>query len=165
MASGDTLCVFSALANQPPTTAFATLDTRGAAAATYFVLDFDASTDESAMFVGVLPRNYASGGLTVTLHWMATSATSGDCVWLAAIGRLNTDLDSDPHAATQTATGTANGTSGIITSTAITFTDGAQMDSLAVGEAFSLKITRNADDGSDTMAGDAELVAVEIKET
>lgn len=39
------------------------------------------------------------------------------------------------------------------------------MDSLAAGEAFRLKVTRDADNASDTMAGDAELIGVEIKET
>jgi hypothetical protein len=162
MASGDTLCTFTALANQPPSSNFATTDSRNS----IYVLDFDAGTDESAVFVGVLPRHYAGGGLTVTLHWAATSATSGDVVWLADIERSNTDLDADSFTGSpNTATGTANGTSGIVTTTAITFTSGADMDSLTVGELFRLKITRNADDGADTMTGDAELVAVEIKET
>ena len=39
------------------------------------------------------------------------------------------------------------------------------MDSLAVGESFRIKITRDADNGSDTMAGDAQLFAVKVKET
>ena len=45
----------------------------------------------------------------------------------------------------------------------ISFTDGADMDSVAAGEAFRLKVTR--DGVSDTAAGDAELMAVEIRET
>jgi hypothetical protein len=163
MASGDTLCVFTALANQPPSSNFATVDARNG----IMVLDFDAGTDESAVFVGVLPRSYSGGGLTVTLHWMASSDTTDTnvCVWNAEIERSTTDLDSDSFAAAQAANGNPNATSGIITSTAITFTAGAQMDSLAVGELFRLRITRDANNGSDTMTGDAELVAVELKET
>jgi len=45
----------------------------------------------------------------------------------------------------------------------VAFTDGAQMDSVAVGELFRIKVTRDA--ASDDAAGDAELHAVEIKET
>ena len=164
MASGNTLRTISPLANEPPSSAFATLDTRNG----HPVLDFDASSDESAIFTCVLPRSYAGGGLTVYLHWAATSATSGDVVWNAAferIGEGSQDIDSDGFASAQAATATASGTSGNIDIQAITFTDGAQMDSVAVGESFRLKITRDADNGSDTMTGDAELVAVEIKET
>ncbi len=131
------------------------------------MLDFDAGTDESAVFGGVLSRHYAGGGVTATLVWMASTATSGNCVWNAQIerGDTGTDMDSDSFATAQAATGAASGTSGAPTYTAITFTSGANMDSLAVGEAFRLKVTRDADNGSDTMTGDAELLRVELKET
>lgn len=161
MASGNTLCTFGPQANQPPATNFATFDLRNGIP----VLDFDASTDEDAIFGDVLPRHYAGGGLTVTIHWTATSATTGNVKWNAQVERMNTDLDADSFAAAQTTTTATNGTSGIIATTAITFTDGAQMDSVAVGEAFRLKVTRDANDAGDTMTGDAELHRVEIKET
>lgn len=164
MASGNTLVSFFPADNEPPSSAFATPDVRNG----HPVLDFDASTDESAIFTGVLPRNYAGGGLTVYLHWAASSATSGAVVWNAAferVGEGSQDIDSDGFASAQAATATAPGTSGNVDIQAITFTDGAQIDSIAVGESFRLKITRDADNGSDTMTGDAELVAVEIKET
>lgn len=161
MASGDSLFIADAASGQPPAANYATLDTRNSV----LVLDFDAGTDEAAVFVGVLPRNYAGGGLTLTIHWAATSATSGDVVWAAQIERANTDLDADSFATAQTATGTANGTSGILTGTAIAFTSGANMDSLAAGEPFRLKVYRDADAGGDTATGDAELVVVELKET
>jgi len=54
-------------------------------------------------------------------------------------------------------------TSGIVVITNITFTDGADMDSVAVGELYRIKITRDV--ANDTAAGDAELLGVEIKET
>ena len=165
MASGDTLVIFSPLDNEPPSSNYATIDTRNG----HPVLDFDASTDESAIFSGILPRNYGGGGLTVTIYWMATSATSGATRWQAAIERMDTgtDLDSDSFASAQSAGTTASATSGAQVSTAIAFTSGAQMDSLAAGEPFRLKINRDADGttGTDNMTGDAELLAVEIKET
>ncbi|KKK65637.1 hypothetical protein LCGC14_2972130, partial [marine sediment metagenome] len=58
---------------------------------------------------------------------------------------------------------TVPGTAGLVDIVTVTFTDGADMDSVAVGELFRLKVTRDA--VSDDAAGDAELVAVEIKET
>lgn len=167
MASGDTLAIFTPQANVPPSADYATFDTRNG----HLVLDFDASADESAIFLGVLPRNYAGGGITVRLFWSGTSATSGSVRWDAAIERLNDegqDTDSDSFAAAQSATATAPSTSGQLQYTDIAFTDGAQMDSLAAGEAFRLKITRDADasgGGTDDMTGDAELHRIEIRET
>ena len=164
MASGDTLCVFTAHSNMPPASNYATLDTRN----NHLVLDFDKATDESAIFGGVLPSRYGGGGLTVTLVWTGTGVTTGDVVWNAAFERIQdetTDLDADSFAAAQAATGTTAATDGAPQYTAITFTDGAQMDSLAASEAFRLQITRDANNGSDTMDADAELHRVVIKET
>jgi hypothetical protein len=163
MASGQTLCVLTPQSNQPPATAYATPDVRNS----LLVLDYDADADESAVFVGILPRNYANGGLTVTLHIMHSSATSGTSRWEVAFERMNTDEDSDSFASAQSASCTASGTSGIISTATVTFTDGAQMDSVAAGEPFRLKVTRDANGttGTDSATGDAELVAVEVKET
>lgn len=163
MASGNTLNIFTPAANEPPSSSYATLDTRNG----HPVLDFDAASDESAVFTSVLPRHYAGGGLTITLIWSATSATTGDVVWNTAIERMDTgtDTDADSFATANAATATTSGTSGAPIYTTIAHTSGAQMDSLAAGEAFRLKVTRDADNASDTMTGDAELIAVEIKET
>lgn len=161
MASGDTLLILNPLGSSHPASNFATLDLRN----NHPVLDFDASTDETIYFEVRMPRHYDGGGITVALTWMASSATSGDVVWNVDIERENTDLDSDSFAGVNAATGTANGTSGIVTSTEITFTDGADMDSVAAGEPFRLAVIRDADNGSDTMTGDAELLSVEVRET
>jgi hypothetical protein len=167
--SGDTLsatasggsktcAVFTATDNQPTATAFATLDTRNSIA----VLDFDAATDESAVFVGVIPEGASLGsGLKVFLHWMASTATSGNCRWGVQFEKSGTDLDTDSFDTATEAHSAANGTSGIETVTEITAT---AIDSLAAGNRFRLKVFRNADDATnDTMTGDAELIAVEVR--
>lgn len=164
MASGDTLCVFTPLHNEPPSSNYATADLRNG----HPVLDFDAATDEDAIFTSVLPRHYAGGGLTVTIIWAATSATTGNVIWNSAIERLDTgtDIDADSFATAQASAASAtSATSGAPTYTTITHSSGANMDSLAAGEAFRIKITRDANNASDTMTGDAELIAVEIKES
>lgn len=164
MASGNTLAVFTPLHNEPPASAFATVDTRNS----HPVLDFDAAADESAVFTGVMPRHYGNGGITVKLVWAATSATSGTARWLTALERvIGQDIDSDGFATANSAGGTANGTSGIPTETEIAHTNGAEMDSVVAGDTFRLKVTRDADgtSGTDDMTGDAELIAVEIRET
>lgn len=162
MASGNTLYSWTALANEPPTSSGATLDFRNGQP----VLDFDEASTETAIFSGVLPRHYAGGGVTITITWMASTATSGNVIWETAFERGTTDLDSDSFAtAVQGSAAGANGTSGIVTQTAIAHTNGAQMDSLAVGERFRLRLQRIGGNGSDTMSGDAEVLAVEIRET
>ena len=157
------LIVFSPLHNEPPASNAATIDLRNQ----HPVLDFDTTTGEIAVFSSVMPRSYAgTTGVTVYVHWAASSATSGTVGWLVGFERIGTalDIDADSFAADNTITAVnVSGTSGTIVITNITFTDGADMDSVAVGEAFRLKVTRDV--ANDTAAGDAELVAVEIKET
>jgi len=163
MASGDTLLQFGPLHNEPPASNSATLDERNG----HPVLDFDGTTNESAIFSGVMPRHYGGGGVTAYIHYAMSSATSGDVDWDAAferIGDQQQDIDSDGFAAANSVDNTTvPGTSGNVDIVSVAFTDGADMDSVAVGELFRLKITRDA--VSDTAAGDAELLGVELKET
>ncbi len=163
MASGDTLIVFTPAHNTPPSSNPATPDTRNG----HLVLDFDPTTNESTIFPGVLPRHYGNGGVTVYIHYAMSSATSGNVDWDAAferIGDQQQDIDSDGFAAVNSVDNTTvPGTSGLVDIVNITFTDGADMDSVAVGEGFRLKVTRDA--ASDTAAGDAELLFVELVES
>jgi len=154
-----TYAVFSALDAQPTATNFATLDTRNSIA----VLDFDGgSTNEETTFVGVLPEGAdVSSGLKVRIHWMATSATSGNCRWGVQFEKSGTDLDSDSFDTATEAHTATNGTSGIETVTEITATS---IDSITAGDRFRIKVYRDASDTTnDTMTGDAELIAVEIR--
>lgn len=163
MASGDTLITFGVQANQPPAANYATLDTRNS----HPVLDFDPTTDESAVFSDVMPRHYSGNGITVTVEWMATTGTTGNVIWQGAFerGDTGTDLDTDSFATAQSVTTAAPGTNGAPAYSAITFSN-AQIDSLVAGEGFRFKLTRNASSASDTMTGsDAEVLRVELKET
>jgi hypothetical protein len=164
MASGDTLLIFTPLHNEPPASNPATLDTRNQ----HPVLDFDAATNESAVFSAVMPQAYAgTTGVTVYLHYAMSSATSGDVDWDVAferIGDQQQDIDADGFAAVNSVDNTTvPGTSGNVDIVSVAFTDGADMDSVAAGEGFRLKVTRDA--ASDTATGDAELRFVEIRET
>jgi len=154
-----TYATFTATDNQPPATAFATLDTRNSLA----VLDFDPTADESAVFVGILPEAASLGsGLIVSLRWMASTATADNCRWGVQFEKSGTNVGvADSFDTAAEAHSAANGTSGIETVTEITITT---IDSLAAGDRFRLKVFRNADDATnDTMTGDAELIAVEVR--
>ena len=163
MASNDTLLIFSPLHNEPPAADYATFDTRNS----HPVLDFQATSAESAVFTAIMPRNYGAGGVTVYIHYAMSTATSGNIDWLVAferIGDQQLDIDDDSFAAAQATTATTvAGTAGLVDIVNIAFTNGAQMDSIAVGESFRMKVTRDAP--NDTASGDSELVALEVKET
>lgn len=163
MASGNTLAIFTPQCNEPPASNFATLDLRNQ----HPVLDFDPVTNESAVFSGVMPRHYAGGGVTVYLHYAMKTTAANTIDWDVAferIGDQQQDLDADGFAAVQSVDdSTVPGTSGLVDIVSVTFTDGAQMDSVAVGEGFRLKVTRDA--VNDDATGYAELRFVEIKET
>ncbi len=165
MAAGDTLLTIMPLQNQGQGSGYATVDRRN----NHWLLDFDDTTEESAIFAGILPRNYAGGGLTIYVHYAMSSATTGNVIWTAAIERVGDgqqDIDSDGFAAAQSSGAVAvPGTSGHVDICTIAFTNGTQMDSLAVGEGFRLKIARDADNASDTATGDAELWGIEVRET
>jgi hypothetical protein len=165
MASGNTLIPWTPWCNEPPAANYATPNVRNARP----VLDFDDTTDESAVFSGVLPRHYAGGGITVTLHWMAASDTTEAhyCRWQAAFeAAAGQDMDEDGFATAKSAGGSPNATSGIETITEIAFAN-SEIDGLAAGGAMRLKVTRDADgtSGTDDVSGDAQLLAVEIRET
>jgi hypothetical protein len=163
MASGNTLLIFVPFQNEPPTTLYATINTRN----NHTVLDFDDGTNESAIFTGVMPQNYsATTGITVIIHFTMTSAIINDVDWDVSFERIGTsqDVDSDSFAAVKSANNvTVPGTAGVVGQTSIQFTDGAEIDSILAGELFRIKITRDA--VSDTASGDANLHLIELRET
>lgn len=164
MAAGDTLQVFTPHMNQPPSTNYATLNTRNG----HLVLEFDDTTQETAIFAGVMPRNYASGGITAYVHWMAKTATTNTGGWDITFERdadAGDDMDADSFATAQTVTAaTVPATSGVIKYTNVAITAGATgTDSVVAGDSFRLRVRRDV--ATDTAVGDLQLLAVELKET
>jgi hypothetical protein len=163
MASGDTLLAVPAAGFEYPSSNYATPDARN----DHRVADFDASSDESILINGFLPEAYDGGGITLTLVWAASGVSSGNVVWDAQFERHEddaTDLDSDSFASVQSVTDACANVDGEPVYSDITFTN-AQIDGLLKNESFRLKVTRDANNASDTMAADAELLRVIVKET
>lgn len=163
--TGDTLMILTPPGATFPASNYATPDLRN----NHPVLDFDGATDEEAYFEGVLPAFYNGGSLVVDLYVAFTSATSGTVRFQTDMERINDggpDLDADSFSGSfQSAGGSANGTSGIVTKISITHTS-AQIDGLSAGEPCRLKVRRDADgtSGTDDIATDAELVRVVVRE-
>lgn len=163
MASGDTLLTLTPQGSEPTATNYATFGVRNG----HLVLEFDTTTQESSVWKFILPRHYAGGGITVYLHWAAATATTGTIGWDVAferIGSASQDLDADGFATAQTVTAaTVPGTSGHVAITNVAVTNGANLDSLAVGELGRMRIRRDV--SNDTASGDAQLLGIELKET
>lgn len=161
MASGNTLAIFKPFENEPPSTLYAVAGLRNG----HPTLGYDDTTSWVAIFTGLVPANYAGGGLTINIFATAI-ATSGTMGWLISIERMDaaTDLDADSFAAAQTVTAaTVPATSGFPLKLTGTFTSGAQMDNLVAGEMFRLKVARDV--ANDTAVGNVEQLEVEVKET
>ena len=177
MASGDTLVIFPATSGVPGDADYATLDTILTASTdepdnVIPVLDFDpGATNEFAYFTAVMPSTYAgTTGITVTLVWSASAtATTGNCIWNVAFKSVTDDaddLDSKVFAAPNAVTDATASVNGEVVYSNITFTDGADMDSVAAGEVFWMEVSRDAANASDTLTGDdAELHMIIVKET
>lgn len=160
MASGDQCIVIHSVSQ--PATDFAAPDTRAGGSTPAERVDiwkFDASAIEYLDFKCQLV-NYAGGGLTFSLPWSASSATSGVARFGIAVRRIADDAEDIDTAQTydfNDVDDTAASASGEISVATITFTNGADMDSWANGEFAIVRVRRNATHANDTMTGDAEL--------
>jgi hypothetical protein len=164
MASGDTLCAGTALGAVPRASSSATLDIVNE----HTVIDFDAATAEGIVFPIVISNVYGAGNIDVRLIWTASTATSGNVVWEVSLERHEddaTDLDSDSFGTVVTGTAATASAAGEPQYTAITLDTAAERDSIAAGEHGRLLVRRLGADGSDTMAGDANLRGFELRES
>jgi len=153
-----------------PVSAAATKDIRQGTATNTNLLDFDATTNELAVFPFLMPNNYDGGGITVTVGVTASTATTGDMSWAIFPKSVSDDVDDldvknfgSPNFNTSVTTASA---SGKVKYFDIAFTDGSDMDNIAAGELFFLMLMRDAQDATnDDMSGDGEFVFLAIKET
>lgn len=126
-------------------------------------LNFDSGTDEFAQFQVTLPRKWNNGTITVVVYW-TTSASSGDVIWSISGGAYsNDDPLSTAFGSAQTVTDTflaANDVHISSATSAITLA-GTPADS----DFLAFQISRDADNGSDTLNGDAKLLGISIRLT
>lgn len=133
---------------------------------THAVLAFDDATVEGIPWQKYMPEGYTPGSsIAVDVYWVAGTAILGDVVWAAAFENNNAghNILTDSFAALQTATGTAPGTLGDEQLTTIAFTS-AQIDGIVANDPHRLFLQRTAGAVGDTMAGDAEVVRVVVRE-
>ena len=165
MATNDDLFQVTMHASNVESSAFASLDENN----DQLVANFDDSTEERLLFGPFFrPRKYEGNGWTLRLMWTTATGNSGNVVWGAEARRLQDDDASNDLAGTydtqRTVTGDAPSAAGEVVYDEIDLGD-ADLDGVLEGEAVQIRISREAANGSDTLTGDAQLIAIEIYET
>ena len=150
MASGNILWVCEPLAGQAPSTDPAGLAwIAGNDNAQIPVLTFDpGATEEEMDWKCYMPAHYDGGGVTLHITWSGGAAVgTGNVIWSAQFKSVTIDtddLDTKAFAAQNDSTAdTTASASGETVDSTIAFTDGADMDSVAAGEPFFLRIARS----------------------
>lgn len=130
------------------------------------VLAYDAATSEAAYWTDVAPQGL-TGTLSLIISFAMASATSGNVVWRVQIEAVTdgdaTDLDSTTSFDTANSSGAVAvpSTAGYLKQCTVTLTNA---DSLAAADYYRISVDRDAANASDTAAGDAYLIAVELRD-
>jgi hypothetical protein len=174
MASGDTLIILTAEHANPPNATLAAQLTVMAGTSTPAesipVVAFDDTAQEFMDFRGVMPQHYSGGGITLIIGYSAAEAAPDVVDWEAAFRRIADDaedLDTTAHSYDfNGVVDTAPSVIGEVAYATITFTHGADMDSIIAGDYFILRVSRDPtpDSGTD-VTGDAFIHFIEIRET
>lgn len=130
------------------------------------VLSYDASTQETAQWTGIAAQGF-TGTVTALVNYVMASATANLVDFEVSLEAVTdgdaTDLDAgDSFDTVNSASTTVPGTAGHIDQLSITLTNA---DSIAAGDYFRLKVSRDADDATnDTATGDCHVLAVELRD-
>ena len=128
---------------------------------TYKTLDFDQSTDETCYWNVAIPANVTPASANLIIHWTAASG-SGNVYWECTARSIGNDQVIDATTTPNTSANTVNDTllaTGDIhrVDMSMTLTD------WNAGELLQLKFFRDANNASDTLSGDAQIVGVSLE--
>lgn len=168
MAAGDVLAVlWPEDFNEGPSTGFPQMIENAANTGFRNSWDFDASLKETIIGSQIMGNKPAGTGVNVNIVYSTTVAVNA-VKWDAAFELVAEDdalgAGGSAFAAAQTVTKTVPGTANTKDTAIITFTSGAQMDSVEKWDQFRLKIDRDGPAGGDTLTVDAKLYCVIITE-
>ena len=145
------------LTAQPPAANFPGY---GSSADSRAYMGFNDTTAQSTSWVDVMPESAVlTSGLIVRIFWAAVSATTGNVIWKADFDKL-VSATTDSYDTAVSVTTAVPGTAGNIVTSSITITT---IDSIAAGDGYFFRLTRDASNVSDTAAGDARIILVEIR--
>lgn len=130
------------------------------------VLAFDAATDEYAVWTFIAPQGLTNS-LSAVLSLTGNAAGTNSTYWEVSLEAVTSgdadDLDSTTSywATVNTGNVAMPSTQGAMTQLSVTLTNA---DSIAAGDLCRIKVSRDANNGSDNFAADAYLLAVELRE-
>lgn len=166
MANGDTLLQWLPKEAVPLQKSCAELIDRNG----YKVLAFDADVTEYAIFDGVIDARKAGANYKLEIVWAAAEAATGNVVWQVEFARgtanaAGFDLDDNNFAAAVALTAAAcGGAAGRIVYTNSGDIANAAADAVAANEFVRIRIARLGGNASDTMLGDAHVLAVILRD-
>ena len=129
----------------------------------------DSSNDYTAISQAFeWPDEYADGTVKAVIYWYGRN-TSNAVIWEISVeaetpGAAGATIDMEDASGFDSVnqqSSTVNGTEGEVTAQEVTLSN---KDSVAKGDHVRIKLTRNADDGSDNFSGDAYVPFVVIYE-
>lgn len=129
----------------------------------YTTLDFDSGTDETCYWYVAIPADVTPATANLVIYWTASAGTAAQAVyWACTVRSIADDQVIDATTTPNTSANTANDAliaTGDIhkVSMSLTLTD------WAAGELLLLKFSRDADNGSDTLAADAKIVGISLE--
>ncbi len=123
------------------------------------VLDFDASADEFAQFSVAMPKSWDGGNITYSVYWIGNASTDA-CIWNLAVKALGDG--EDVNVAFGGIVAVTDNSQSSATEILVSAESGAIACSGADGDILYFQISRDANNGSDTMSADARLVGVKI---
>ena len=130
------------------------------------VLAFDAATQETCQWTDVAPQGL-DGALTAVITYSMASATANLIEFEVSLEAISdgdaVDTDAaDSFDTVNSGSATVPGTAGYIDQVSVTLTNA---DAIAAGDLFRLRVSRDADDGTnDTATGDLYLHSVELRD-
>jgi len=129
------------------------------------VLAFDAATDEACTWTLAAPQGL-TGALTCVLSLIGNAAGTNSTYWEVSVEAVTsadaTDLDStDSFATVNTGNVAMPTTQGHMVQLSVTLTNN---DSMAAADYVRIRISRDANNGSDNFAADAYLLLAEFRD-
>ena len=127
---------------------------------------FDDTTPEICYWTFRWPADYLSGPILKVQYKMDT-ATSGTVEFEASVMAVSdgdsANVDTDSYDTANSGSATVPGSTGYLDEISITLTNA---DSVAAGDFVSIRLARDADDGTnDTATGDCEVIAASLEYT
>lgn len=165
MANGDPLAIFSAQHHEP-----ASLSTQApqlAVIGSRLTLAYDPSVEELAHFRSYLSTAYAGGGIRADIWWLSTTTSTQLGIWGMAVERSQeavSDLATDNYDTEKTLQSPAPGVANALRKASFPFTT-TEIDSVAAGEPFRIRLARKATSTGDELTVDAHFYQMYLVET